>query len=100
MLRADWDGVIPITGPRPTAVQARAASARTLRFAGSGRGVDDGYALTVGQDPQRGGGLVFTQAGARALVLRAGRVAGERVFELREVRAERAGGFARLRRGA
>src|ERR1035438_9455845 len=29
VLRADWDGVMPITGPRPAAVQARAASART-----------------------------------------------------------------------
>ncbi len=64
------------------------------RFAGPGGGVDNGYALAVGQDTQRGGGLVLTQAGARALVLRVfGRVTGERVFELREVRAERAGGL-------
>ena len=62
-------------------------------FAGPGRGVDNGHALAVGQDAQRGGGLIFTQAGARALILRAGCASGERVFELREVRAEGAGGL-------
>ena len=29
MLRADWDGVIPMTGPSPAAAQTRAVSAST-----------------------------------------------------------------------
>ena len=29
VLRADWDGVMPITGPSPASAQMRAASART-----------------------------------------------------------------------
>ena len=39
-------------------------------LAGAGRGVDDGYALAVGQDRQRRGGLVGAQPGSRARVLR------------------------------
>ena len=62
-------------------------------LAGAGRGVDDGYALAVGQDRQRCGGLVGAQPGSRARVLRGVRAAGQRGVELRGFGAERVRGL-------
>ena len=84
---------MPITGPSPAAVQARAASART-------RVLPDpaGALITDTRWPS-----VRTDSAAAAWSSRSPvrvrwscvpvRAAGERVFELREVRAERARGL-------
>ena len=80
------DPAQPGRGPRP------ARGGQDPCFPGSGGCVDHRDALAVGQDRQRGGGLVLTQPCARApilRVLRAGRVASQRAVELRQVRAER-----------
>ncbi len=98
VLRADWDGVMPITGPSPAAAQIRAASASTRVFPDSGRRVEHRDEPAVGQRGERGGGLVLAQPAARARVLRVARVvraSGQRVLEPRRVRAERVRGFAR-----
>ena len=64
-----------------------------LRLAGSGGRVDHRDAPAVGQHRQRRGGLIFPQPGARArrpcALVRVWRAAGQRAFELRQVRAER-----------
>ena len=62
-------------------------------LAGPGRRVDDGDALAVGQDRQRGGGLVFAQPGLRARRVRVCCAAGQRVVELGRVGAEGARGL-------
>ena len=62
-------------------------------LAGPGRRVDHGDALAVGQDRQRGGGLIFAQPGPRARRVCVWRVAGQRVVELRQVGAEGARGL-------
>jgi hypothetical protein len=66
-------------------------------LAGPGGRVDDGDALAVGQDRQRGGGLVFAQAGLRTGCVSVWRVAGQRIVELREVGAEGARGSGAAR---
>jgi hypothetical protein len=45
-------------------------------LAGTGRGVEDGDAVAVGQRRERGGGLVFAQPGARARAVRGVRASG------------------------
>ena len=62
-------------------------------LAGPGGRVDHRDALAVGQHRQRGGGLIFPQAGAGARAGRVGCAAGQRGFELFEVRAERPRGL-------
>ena len=62
-------------------------------LAGPGRRIDYRDALAVGQDRQRGGGLVFAQPGSRARRVCVWRVAGQRVVELRRVGAEGARGL-------
>jgi hypothetical protein len=82
VLRADWDAVIPMT-----------EFGQDAGLAGSGRGVDDRDALAVGQDRQRGGGLVFAQPSMRTLVVCDVRVAVHRGVEFREFGAEGARGL-------
>ena len=77
----------PRCGPRAAGVGQHAG------LAGAGRGVDDGHARAVGQDRQRGGGLVGAQPGSRARVLRGVRASGQRGVELRGVGAERVRGL-------
>jgi hypothetical protein len=64
-------------------------------FPGSGRGVDHRHEPAIGQDSQRGGGLVLAQSAACARILRVARAraSGQRVVEPRRVRAERVRGF-------
>src|SRR5689334_18195474 len=101
VLRADCDGVMPITGPSPAPAQIRAASASTRVFPGSGRRVDHRDEPAVGQDGERGGGPVLAQPAARARILRVtrvlrlarARVPGQRVLQPRGVRAEGLRGF-------
>ena len=69
VLRADWDGVMPITvspagGPDPRDLGQHPGLARP------GRGVDHRHEPAIGQGGQRGGGLVLAQPAARARVLR------------------------------
>ena len=102
VLRADWDGVMPITGPSPASAQIRAASASTRVFPDSGRRVEHRDEPAIGQRGERGGGLVLAQPAARARILRVARVLrlarvarvpGQRVLEPRRVRAERVRGL-------
>jgi hypothetical protein len=62
-------------GPRPRVADC----GQHVGLAGPGRRVDDGDARAVGQDRQRGGGLVFAQADLRAWCVCVWRVAGQRV---------------------
>ena len=68
--------------PRP------AGCGQHVRLAGSGRRVDHRHALAVGQYRQRRRGLVPTQPGLSAGVVRVVREPGERVLEPFRVRAE------------
>ena len=96
VLRADWDGVMPITGPSPASAQIRAASASTRVFpAPAGALITETSRPSV-SDGERGGGLVLAQPAARARILRVARVVratGQRVLEPRRVRAERVRGL-------
>ena len=89
VLRADWDGVMPMTRPEPGRGPRPARRGQHPRFAGSGRCVDHRDALAVGQHRQRGRGLILAQPGPRARTLRVLRAAVQRGLELRQVRAER-----------
>ena len=69
---------------------------------GPGRRVDHRHEPAIGQDGERGGGLVLAQPAARARILRVARVlrlarvaraSGQRVLEPRRVRAERVRGL-------
>ena len=93
MLRADWDGVIPMTRPEPGRGPRPARRGQHPRLAGPGRRVDHRDAPAVGQHRQRGRGLIHAQPGPRARTVRVLRAAGQRAVELRQVRAERPRGL-------
>ena len=99
VLRADWDAVMPITGPSPASVQIRAASASTRVFPAPAGALSTETSRPSASDGERGGGLVLAQPAARARILRVARVlrlarvaraSGQRVRQPRRVRAERA----------
>ena len=99
MLRADWDGVMPITGPSPAGCPDPGGLGQHPGLPGPGRRVEHRDQPAIGQDGERGGGLVLAQPAAGARILRAARVlrlarvaraSGQRVRQPRRVRAERA----------
>ena len=96
MLRADWDAVMPMTGPSPAAAQMRAISART-------RVLPDpaGALITDTRRPSVSTASAAAAWSSRSPVpvrcvwrlARVVRASGQRVFEPREVRAERVRGL-------